>query len=131
MKSLENDILLICKGWHSEQYKNVLEAFNAYYHREYGCEDITVDKGFALELFLKPTIIEMSKYSPCIIHNLFNPVCAEIDKDYSRDFTNVIYDRCINAICQMPTKGIVDLSGYEEMLSQRWEEPRECRIFII
>ena len=131
MKSLENDILLICKGWYSEQYKNVLEAFNAYYHREYGCEDITMDRGFALELFLKPTIIEMSKYSSSIVYNLFIPVCAEIDKDYSIDFTNVMYDRCISAIVQMLTKGIVDLSGYEEMLSQRWEEPRECRIFII
>ena len=131
MKSLENDILLICKGWYSEQYKNVLEAFNAYYHREYGFEDIIMDRRFALELFLKPTIIEMSKYSSSIVYNLFSPVCAEISKDYSTDFTNVMYDRCLSSIIKMPSKGIVDLSGYEEMLSQRWEEPSDCRISII
>ena len=123
--------MLICKGWYSEKYKNVLEAFNAYYHREYGCEDIIMDKRFALELFLKPTIIEMSKYSPSIIINLFNPVCAEIDKDYSSNFTNVMYDRCLSAIVKMPSRGNVDLSEYEEMLNQIGKEINEGKIVII
>lgn len=133
MKTLEKDILLICKGWYSEKYNNVLEAFNAYYHKEYGCEDITMNKGFALELFLRPTIIEMSKYSSSIIINLFNPTCMEIDRQYQTDFINVMYDRCLLSIISMPTKGIIDLSEYEEMLNQSEEEreKEEERIVII
>ena len=42
------DILLICKGWYNKTlYHNTLEAFNAYYHKYYGCEDIAMDKAFA------------------------------------------------------------------------------------
>ena len=43
MKTLEKDILLICKGWYSEKYKDILDAFNAYYHREYGFNNIDMD----------------------------------------------------------------------------------------
>ena len=131
MKTLEKDILLICKGWYSEQYKDTLDAFNAYYHREYGFNNITMDKGFALKLFLKPTIIEMSKYSASIIRNLFSPTCMESDIEYSKDFTNIMYERCVTALIKMKCRGLIDLSDYAEMLNQRWEEPRECKINIV
>ena len=131
MKSLENDILLICKGWYSDKYENILDAFNAYYHREYGCEDIAMDKRFALELFLKPTIIEMSKYSHSIICNLFSPTCMESDIEYSKDFTNIMYDRCVTALCQMPTHDKVDLSDYAEMLNSIRREVADWNIGII
>ena len=134
MKSLENDILLICKGWYSKQYKKVLEAFDAYYHREYGCEDITMDRGFALELFLKPTIIEMSKYSSSIVYNLFSPTCMESDIECSKDFTNIMFDRCVTALINIPCIGdkwTDYLSDYSEMLNQSWEEQSECKITTI
>lgn len=130
MKTLEKDILLICKGWYSEKYNNVLEAFNAYYHKEYGCENIKMNKRFALELFLRPTIIEMSKYSSSIIINLFNPTCMETDRQYQTDFINVMYNRCLNSITSMRTKGNIDLSEYKEMLNQDWDKKEE-KIFII
>ena len=61
-KTLEKDILLICKGYYNkEKYKSILDAFNAYYHREYGCEDITMDERFAVNLFLKPCVKEFLK----------------------------------------------------------------------
>ena len=134
MKTLEKDILLICKGWYSEQYKDTLDAFNAYYHREYDCKDITMDKGFALTLFLKPTIIEMSKYSASIIRNLFSPTCMESDIEYSKDFTNIMFDRCVTALINVPcigNKWTDYLSDYSEMLNQSWEEQSECKLTII
>ena len=131
MKTLEKDILLICKGWYSDQYNTVLDAFNAYYHREYGCEDITMDKRFALELFLKSTIIEMSKYSPSIIRNLFSLTCMESDIEYSKDFTNIMYDRCVTALCQMPIHDKVDLFDYAEMLNSIRREVADWNIGII
>ena len=134
MKTLEKDILLICKGWYSEQYKDILDAFNAYYHREYGFNNITMDKGFALKLFLKPTIIEMSKYSASIIRNLFSPTCMESDIEYSKDFTNIMFDRCVTALINIPCRGdkwTDYLSDYSEMLNQSWEEQSECKITII
>ena len=131
MRTLEKDILLICKGWYTDQHEDVLEAFNAYYHREYGCEDIIMDKRFALELFLKPTIIEMSKYNSCIIRELFNPTCVEIDNGFSVTFTNVMYERCISALNSMPSHDKVDLSDYEEMLNSIRREVADWNIGII
>ena len=134
MKTLEKDILLICKGWYSEQYKDTLDAFNDYYHREYDCKDITMDKGFALTLFLKPTIIKMSEYSASIIRNLFSPTCMESDIEYSKDFTNIMFDRCVTALINIPCRGnkwIDYLSDYSEMLNQSLEEQSECKLTII
>ena len=131
MRTLEKDILLICKGWYSDQYEDVLEAFNAYYHREYGCEDIIMDKRFALELFLKPTIIEMSKYNNCIIKMLFSPTCVERDNDFSVTFTNVMYERCISALSSMQSHDKVDLSDYEEMLNSIRREVADWNVGII
>ena len=134
MKTLEKDILLICKGWYSEKYKDILDAFNAYYHREYGFNNIDMNKGFALILFLEPTIVKMSEYSPSIIRNLFSPTCMESDIEYSKDFTNIMYDRCVTALINIPCRGdkwTDYLSDYSEMLNQSWEEQSECKITII
>ena len=134
MKTLEKDILLICKGWYSEQYKDILDAFNAYYHREYGFNNITMDKGFSLTLFLEPTIIKMSEYSASIIRNLFSTTCRESDIEYSKDFTNIMYDRCVTALINIPCRGdkwTDYLSDYSEMLNQSREEQSECKITII
>lgn len=32
-EKLYKDIIMICKGWYSEDYDNAFEALNAYYHR--------------------------------------------------------------------------------------------------
>jgi hypothetical protein len=134
MRTLEKDILLICKGWCSAKYNDILDAFNAYYHREYGCEDIIMDKRFAFELFLKPTIIEMSKHYPSIIKCLFERTYREdsmFEPDYSMDFYNVMYDRCISSLCQMKSRDKVDLSDYREMLNQIGNMPNRINETII
>ena len=60
-------ILLLCKGWYNKTlYHNILEALNAYYHKYYGCEDITVDKAFATHLFLAPLALKAIEIKPKI-----------------------------------------------------------------
>lgn len=82
---MKNDILLIAKGYFNEDHKDTLEAFNSYYHKEYGCEDINMDYGFCVNLFLKPTIVELSKLSPKYFTNsLLTPSICE-SKEYSFD----------------------------------------------
>lgn len=45
------DVQLICKGWYNKKlYHSTLEVLNVYYHKYYGCEDITVDKAFTTPL---------------------------------------------------------------------------------
>lgn len=119
MKTLEKDILLICKGWYNnEKYTDILDAFNGYYHREYGCEEIIMDKSFALNLFLKPTVTEMNRFDCNIINALFMPSFNEAYNTHTNDFTNIMYDRCIIALAHMRTSGMIDLSDYEDMFSR-------------
>ena len=110
------DILLICKGWYNKKlYKNTLEAFNAYYHKYYGCEDITMDKAFAEYLFLRPLALEAIKIKPVLANYIFNTHFSVIgDKE---PFSEIMYDRLI-VLVQMIEHGMFDLSEYEEMFEQ-------------
>ena len=70
------DVLLICKGWYNKKlYHNILEDLNAYYHKYYGCEDITMDKQFAMQLFLQPLVLKAIEIKPILAKYIFEPIC--------------------------------------------------------
>ena len=108
-KILEKDILLICKGYYNkEKYKSVLQAFNAYYHREYGCEDITMDEGFALNLFLKPCVKEFLKEREVnwfCENYLFKVSMHEIGNSHDRIFRKIdVKEMSFDEIVPWPRK---------------------------
>lgn len=114
------DIYLICKGWYNKSlYKNELEAMGTYYYKHYsGCDDITVDESFALNLFLKPLALEIIKRDPDKAKFLFtNVLFGENDQL----FVDVMYRRIIYMIIQC-TIGTFNLSEYEEM----FDAAKEC-----
>lgn len=54
----EKDVILMCKGhFDIEKHGTLEEAFIAYYHKYYGCEDYIPDSRFLLGLFLKPAVM--------------------------------------------------------------------------
>lgn len=113
------DILVISKGWYNKKlYSDVLEAFNAYYHKYYGCEDITMDKGFAEYLFLRPLALKAIEIKPTLARYIFEPNVSIFRKE---PFEEVMYDRLMGLI-QMIEHGMFDLSEYEDM----FEKAKEC-----
>ena len=113
------DILMICKGWYNKTlYDSPLEAFNAYYHKYYGCEDITMDKSFAVYLFLKPLALKAIEIKPALAMYIFEPACSAISN--KEQFSEVMYDRLMG-LAQMIEKGIFDLSEYEEIFAKAKE----------
>ena len=114
------DILLICKGWYNKQlYKNELEALNAYYHKYYGCEDITMDKGFAISLFLKPVVLKAIEIKPRLAIYIFESISNVFDEKTS--YEEVMYKRLMRLILMIES-GTFDLSEYTEM----FEMERNC-----
>lgn len=115
------DVLLICKGWYNKQlYKNELEALNAYYHKYYGCEDITMDKAFAEYLFLRPIALKAIEVKPCLARYIFEPICSK-NIENKQYFAEIMYDRLMGLI-QMIEHGVFDLSEYEDM----FEKAKAC-----
>ena len=113
------DILVICKGWYNKKiYHNLLEAFNAYYHKYYGCEDITIDKAFAIYLFLRPLVLKAIEIKPALARYIFDPIYSNIDN--KEPFAEVMYNRLIGVI-QMIEKGMFDLSDYNDMFAKAEE----------
>lgn len=113
------DILLICKGWYNKKlYYNILEALNAYYHKYYGGEDITLDKAFAVFLFLKPLALKAIERKPTLARYIFEPAYSIISNQ--EIFSEVIYDRLLGLI-QMIDTGTFDLSEYEDMFAKAEE----------
>ena len=113
------DILMICKGWYNKTlYHSPLEAFNAYYHKYYGCEDITVDKQFAICLFLKPLALKAIEIKPTLARYIFEPAFSVIRS--KEQFSEVMYDRLMS-LAQMIEKGMFDLSEYEEIFAKAKE----------
>lgn len=121
--TLEKDILLIAKGYFSinDSHKDTLEAFNAYYHKEYGCEEINMDYGFCINLFLKPTIVELSELSPRYFANsLLTPSVCE-SNEYSMDKN--IYLRLLSTLICFASGNLVDLKDYFE-----WDEESQSDV---
>jgi hypothetical protein len=109
----ERDILYICKGWFNDEYESTLDALNAYYHREYGNEDITMDYRFVLNLFLKPCLIKYGTKNS--IRCLLEPTMLESSMDYnqtpmSKDY--MMCNRALTAIINLKKDDIFD--GVEE-----------------
>ena len=112
-------ILMICKGWYNKTlYDSPLEAFNAYYHKYYGCEDITVDKPFAICLFLKPLALKAIEIKPTLAMYIFEPTFSVIRN--KEQFSEVMYDRLMG-LAQMIETGMFDLSEYEEIFAKAKE----------
>ena len=77
MKTLEKDIILICKGWYNQtKYYSVLEAFQAYYQKEYRNEQIQITTRLAIELFLKPAYLLYGNPN-----SIFEPTFLEFETD--------------------------------------------------
>lgn len=115
------DILVIAKGWYNKKlYKNPLEAFNAYYHKYYGCEDITMDKAFAEYLFLRPLVLKAIEVKPTLARYIFEQQFSRLDN--KEPFSEIMYDRLMGLI-QMIEHGVFDLSEYEDM----FEKARACK----
>lgn len=115
------DVLLIAKGWYNKKlYKNPLEAFNAYYHKYYGCEEITMDKTFAEYLFLRPLALKAIEVKPTLARYIFEPQFSGLDN--KEPFGEIMYYRLMGLI-QMIEKGTFDLSEYEDM----FEKARACK----
>lgn len=113
------DILLICKGWYNHTlYHNTLEALNAYYHKYYGCEDIIMDKAFAVFLFLKPLTLRAIEIKPILARYIFEPQYSFINN--KEIFSEVMYDRLLGLI-QMIETGMFDLSEYADMFAKAEE----------
>lgn len=110
------DVMLICKGWYNkDKYKTVLEALNAYYHKYYRCDDITMDESFAISLFLQPLVTEIIKSKPKLIIYLFSPVYGEYKTD--GDWSELLFTR-LWYIINMSTSNIFDLSEYDKMFRE-------------
>ena len=113
------DILMICKGWYNKTLcDSPLEAFNAYYHKYYGCEDITIDKSFAIYLFLKPLVLKAIEIKPTLAIYIFEPTYSAISS--KEQFSEVMYDRLMGLV-QMIEKGMFDLSEYDEIFAKAKE----------
>ena len=113
------DVLLICKGWYNKKlYHNILEALNAYYHKYYGCEDIIMDKAFAIFLFLKPLALRAIEIKPSLARYIFEPQYSVIDN--KGIFSEVMYDRLICLVQTIET-GMFDLSEYKNMFAKAEE----------
>lgn len=121
----EKDIILICKGrYNHEKYKSELEAFRAYYHKHYsGMEDFEPERGFIVNLFLKPTIqyiLETRKYDKNIIYSFINNGLFDYSfrekyffKDGFSDFYDVLYYRMLKWICLLDMKRKINDEDWE------------------
>jgi hypothetical protein len=82
-KTHGKDIVLICKGrYNDDNYKTIKDAIIGYYHKHYGCEDITPDYGFINQVLLRPAVEEImcDKFKYRFISCLFDTDCADIWK---------------------------------------------------
>lgn len=122
---LYKDIILLCKRrYNTEKYPTLLDALNAYYHQEYGCEDIEMDYKFANVLFIRPTLMyclnQDTLYS-FLNNGLFEETYEERN-NHLIDFDEVLFFRMVRWICLLKVRDqnefgrwhwIIDLSEYE------------------
>lgn len=110
------DVMLICKGWYNKQkYEDILGALNAYYHKNYGCEEIQMDKAFTTYLFLKPLALEAIKRKPTLAVYLYEPSFSAFEN--KNPFYDVMYKRTLELIQMIPAN-IFDTSKYDEMIEE-------------
>ena len=108
------DVLLICKGWYNKNlYNNELDALNAYYHKYYGCDNITMDKTFAMHLFLQPLALKAIEIKPTLAKYIFDPICNCENESY----TDRMYKQLLRLI-MMITSDMFDLNDYQNMIKK-------------
>lgn len=113
MKTTEKDILLICKGYYSDKYKDVEDALNAYYVREYGdfFGGQKLPYAFMNRLWMIPCFNEFIKYSTgWFSYTMMN-------EGSSDDFDSVMFHRMVNWLHDMRVRDgdtvFIDLSDYD------------------
>lgn len=124
---LAKDILLICKcRYDTEKHKSKLEAFNAYYHEHYGCDDITIDHKLVVNLFIKPSIeyfLTPDRFHSFVNNGLFAESISEkhfLNPNGCSDFYETIFNRLVTWLCLLDVnryengkcKVVIDLSEY-------------------
>lgn len=120
------DIILLCKHkYSSEKYPTLLDALNAYYHQEYGCEDVEMDYRFANFLFIKPTLLyclSQNNIASFLNNGLFDTTYEERNNHLS-DFEEVLFFRMVRWICLLKVRyqdefgkwhWIINLSEYQD-----------------
>lgn len=128
-KNTEKDIILLCKKrYDSNKYPTLLDAFEAYYYKRYGCDDIQMDYKFAVNLFLKPSVkflLTENRIRSFIDSGLFNESFHEryaCDANGCTDFYEVLYHRLTTWVCLQKVREqnaetgeyewLIDLSDY-------------------
>ena len=119
------DIICLCKQrYNIEKYHTLLEALNAYYHQEYGCEDVEMDYRFANSLFIRPTILyclNQDNLFSFVNNGLFKESYEERN-NHLTNFDEVLFYRMVKWICLLQVRyqnefgewhWIIDLSEYE------------------
>ena len=93
------DIYTLCKGWYDEKkYPTLLDALNEYYHKNYGNENFTITKDFALQLFIYPLVTEIINRNPRLVNYLFNPAIEEFNNTQNMSLHDIMYARCLTLI---------------------------------
>ena len=125
------DIILICKGWYQKKYNSILEAFNAYYHKYYGCENVKMDKKFALNLFLIDAytyVDEKTNHKVSFAERIFNNKYHPFSRQHFGEqtvFEEELYDRIVTFFATFDFTDEMDLSEYEDMFIKNIEDDYE------
>lgn len=94
-KTHGKDIMLLCKGWYDkEKYKTTKDVLIAYYHKHYGCEDITPDYRFINQVLLRPAVEEImcDKFKNRFISCLIDIDCCDTWKIDNMKAKELSYD---------------------------------------
>lgn len=114
-KTQGKDIMLLCKGWYDEEkYTTLKDALTAYYHKNYGNEDLTPDYGFINEVLLKPVMVyEFADINPYMLMNyIFSNDLLIRMKDKEGSFDEGLYNRITTFLSNLTTKNNIDTSAY-------------------
>ncbi len=126
---LEQDIILICKGWYNhDKYKSEFDALVAYYHKHYS-GNFEPSRGFIVNLFFKPTVeyilMKKENYYSFINLGIFERNFLETLKDFDTDFYNVLYYRLLQWICPQEAKGVSNNGKKYELINRQMYDLKE------
>lgn len=118
MRTLEKDVLLICKNWYNQTlYKSCFEALEAYYKKYYNT-NVEFTKKLCIESLLRPTLLHFSNVNPnYIIYTLLSESFTEmylLDNNENITYEDRLCIRILDTLMEMSVKEI-DLSDYKEI----------------
>ena len=113
-KTHGKDIMLLCKGWYNKtEYKDIKDALIAYYHKNYGCENITPDYGFINQVLFEPAIREFSEdFNYMLVSYIFKPCIVGMVNDKNISYEEGLYNRLVSFFNMMMVLDKVDTSIY-------------------